>query len=153
MHLSDGHIYLPTENGQWVSQTQRRVAEILHDYDPNLQLQWIPPDQRSVRDLAFRVVDVSPGRPPYVVCVASEADERLLARVFGADQTKGNTLNYLDKHNAAVEALRMKEAMEKNEEATRIAYAILHSKKFHYRHNGVDFERARGSHSRTTHIR
>lgn len=142
---NDGNIYFPTNNGQWISDKQRRVAEILHDYDPNLQLQWIPPTERSEHDYAFRVVDFTPGRPAYAVCFSHEADERLLARIFGADNQKnGGSLNVLDRINAAQEALSLKEAMEKNSEANELAYGILHSKKIHYKHNGYDFGKLRG---------
>jgi len=136
-----GELYFPTESGQWISEKQRRVNEILKDYDPYLELQWIPPGERGHQDYAFRVVDNR--AKPYVVCFAHEADERLLAQVFGADQTRGNSLSYLEKYNAAREALQLKEAMEKNHEANELAYSILHSNKFHYKHNGVDYERGR----------
>lgn len=142
-----GNFYFPDENGHFVSDNQRRVADVLRDYDPNLQLQWIPPGQRhETKDYAFRVVDVRPGRPPYVVCFANDCDERLLARVFQADNTKGNVLNYLDAHNAALEAIRLKKRMEASAEMNEMAYSILHSRKEHYRHNGIDFGRSRERH-------
>ncbi len=135
-----GNVYIPDENGNFVSDNQRRVSAVLRDYDPNLQLQWIPPGKRdATRAYPFRVVDCQPGRDPYVVCFADECDERLLARVFQADNKHGDVQNYLDAHNAAVEAMRLKEQLEKNEEANRMAYSILRSQKIHYRHNGIDF--------------
>lgn len=146
MKLTDsGNIYFPDENGHWVSENQRRIGRILQDYDPNLQLQWIPPNERSQTDLAFRVVDFRPGCAPYAICFAAECDERLLAEVFRSDNTRnGGTLNYIEAHNAAVEAIRMKESMEKNEEANELAYSILHSNKIHYKHNGFDYGKRGG---------
>lgn len=152
--LANGHYYLP-ENGHFISEKQRRINEILRDYDPTLELQWIPPGDRSADDVAFRVVHRPPGRPAYVVLTASECDERLLARVFESDQQtaaqrhggNGNLLNFIDNYNAALELVREKEAHEKRQEAHELSASILRSKKFHYRHkvNGklVDFESPR----------
>jgi hypothetical protein len=140
-----GNVYVPNEDGHFVSENQRRVAAALADYDPNLQLQWIPPGQRDqIQDNAFRVVDVSPGRSPYVVCFSNECDERLLARVFAADNTKGSIGSYLDAHNAAIEAVKLQKRKDSNEEANRMAFSILRSRKEHYKHNGFDFGRRGG---------
>jgi hypothetical protein len=138
---NDGHIYLPNENGNFISENQRRTAEILQDYDPNLQLQWIPPGDRGVNDYAFRVVDTHPNRNNYVVCFANECDERLLAKVFQADQQRNghDVLSYLDNHNAAIELLKASKAEEQRMEDHELAYSILRSTKIHYKHNGIDF--------------
>jgi hypothetical protein len=141
MNLTDnGTFYFPDVNGNWVSENQRRVAEIIHDYDPNLRLQFIPTGERGPDDYAFRVVDFTPGKPPYAVLFAHEADERLLGRLFAADGTKnGGTLNLLDKINQAAEILQAKKKEESIAEGTEMAYSILHSQKIHYKHNGIDF--------------
>jgi hypothetical protein len=140
MLTDTGHYYFPTETGQWVSDNQVRVAQVLQDYDPNLQLQWIPLNERGPDDYAFRVVDVSPGKRPYAVCFAHEADERLLARVFEADGTKnGGTLNILERINMAQEMLNLKKQMEERMESHELAYSVMNSSKIHYKHNGIDF--------------
>lgn len=140
-----GNIYLPDADGHFVSDNQRRVAAVLRDYDPYLEIQWIPPaDREPVQDKPFRVVHRIPGRDPYVVCFADECDERLLARVFQSDNSKGNVQNYVDAHNAAVEAMRLKEKMERNQEAHELAYSVARSNKIHYKHNGLDFGKAFG---------
>lgn len=132
-------IYIPNEDGHFVSEKQRRIAEILQDSYPNLQLQWIPTDKRSAQDYPFRVVDASPGKQPYVVCFAHECDERLLARIIQADTTRNDVQNALDAHNAALEALRLRERNDRNMEAHELAFSILRSKKIHYKHGGLDF--------------
>jgi hypothetical protein len=138
--LNDGSVYFPTETGQWVSRNQQRIAEIISDYDPNLRLQWIPTNERGPQDYAFRVVDFTPGRPPYAVCFGHEADERLLAQIFAADNAKnGGTLNVLDRMNAAAELVQAKKNQEQIEEANEMAHSILRSQKIHYKHGGIDF--------------
>jgi hypothetical protein len=152
--LANGYYYLP-ENGHFISEKQRRINEILKDYDRNLELQWIPPSDRSASDVAFRVVHRPPGRPAYVVLTASEADERLLARVFEYDQQKaaqrlggnGNLLSFIDNYNAAVQLSKAKELEDKQQEAHEIAAAAIRNNKSHFYHkvNGrvIDFESPR----------
>jgi hypothetical protein len=132
-------VYMPNEDGHFVSQKQRRTAQIIAEAYPNLQLQWIPADKRSERDYAFRVVDCTPGRPPYVVCFADDCDERLLARVIQADTTRNDVQNILDAHNAAAEAVRKKEMEDGRMEAHELAFSVYRSTKIHYKHNGIDF--------------
>lgn len=150
--IVDGNFYFPVA-GHFVSQKQVRINEILQDYDSSLQLQWIPPDQRSSTDLAFRVVSFPIGKPPYLVCTGDEADERLLAKVFEADQAAGpSKLNFIDNYNSALELVRAKESDEKRQEAHAMAVSIIRSDKSSYKHGGVDFERPGGSYQSKTHI-
>lgn len=155
--MADGHYYLP-QDGHFISEKQRRINEILQEYDPTLELQWIPPVDRSAADLAFRVVHRAPGRPPYVVLTASDLDERLLARVFQYDQQRaartrpggGDLLSFIDNYNAAIELSKAKEAEDKNREAAAIAAAAIRNDKSHFYANvngrRVDFERPASRH-------
>lgn len=140
--LLNGNFYFPV-NGTFVSQNQVRINEILQDYDPALQLQWIPPDQRmGDSGPAFRVVHFKDGSAPYAVAFADECDERLLAKVFEADQTNNpNRLSFIDNYNNALELVRAKEMEEQRQEDHALAASILRSNKSSYRHGGVDFER------------
>jgi hypothetical protein len=155
----DGHIYFPTNTGQWVSQKQARINEILQDYDPKLQLQWIPPGRRNEKDEPFRVVCFPPNGHPYLVCTAMEADERLLATVFAADQKKHgkNLLTWLDNYNRAQEIYNAKVNHERRQEMHEIAKSVIRNDKSSYKiynHRGelIDLERPGRSQSRTTYI-
>lgn len=143
MRVINGNFYFPV-NGQFVSQKQIRINEILQDYDPTLQLQWIPPDQRmGDSGAAFRVVHFKEGSAPYAVAFADECDERLLAKVFEADQVNNpNKLSFIDNYNNALELSRAKEMEEQRMEDHEMAASIIRNNKSHYRHGGVDFERA-----------
>ena len=144
----NGNFYFPVD-GHFVSQNQVRINEILNDYDPTLQLQWIPPDDRAANDAAFRVVCFPPGKPPYLVCVADEADERLLARVFEADQQSSpNKLNYIDNYNNALELTRAKEMEEQRREDHEMAASIIRSPKSSYRHGGQTIDVPQNSRTR-----
>ncbi|MGS2592244.1 hypothetical protein [Streptomyces hebeiensis] len=148
----NGNFYFPID-GHFVSQKQVRINEILQDYDSSLQLQWIPPNKRSSKDLAFRVVCFPIGRPAYLVCTGEEADERLLAKVFEADQKNfPNKLSYIDNYNNALELVKAKEMEEKRQEDHELAAAIIRNEKSSFIHNGVDFERRGRSYKSKTYI-
>lgn len=141
--LMNGDFYFPVD-GHFVSQNQVRINEILQDYDPTLQLQWIPPGERNHEDKAFRVVCFPLGRSPYLVCTADEADERLLARVFEADQINSkDKLSYIENYNRALELTRAKENMEVRQQDHELAAAILRNRKSSFMHGGIDYERIR----------
>lgn len=155
----DGHIYFPNEDGHFVSVKQQRIAEILKDYDPKLQLQWIPPGSRNEKDEPFRVVCFPENGHPYLVCTAKEADERLLANVFAADQTKNGqlSLSWLDNYNSAVEIYNAKINHERRQEMHEMAQAVIRNTKSSYKIRNdrgelIDLERPGRSESRTTYI-
>lgn len=159
--LDDGSVYFPSNDGKhWISKKQQRINEILQDYDPNLQLQWIPPEQRTEEKNAFRVVHYPPGKPAYLVCVAEEADERLLATVFKANQArhKNDLLTWMDNYNRAREIYAAKVNEEKRAEAREIAASVARSNKSSYKVRSfrdgelIDLERPGRSESRTTYI-
>lgn len=104
-------------DGEWVNEHFARLAEIIQEYDPALTLQWIPPGQRDEeadRKNPYRIFDT---RSNAVVMFASELDtpQDVLARLWGADNTKNDVLGNLDANNAAAEAFRLKERMDEDD--------------------------------------
>jgi hypothetical protein len=131
----DGHIYFPSNDGKtWISEKQRRVNEILQDFDSNLQLQWIPPGRRNEKDEPFRVVCFPVNGRPYLICTAMEADERLLATVFQSRQknNSGNLLTWLDNYNSAKEIYNAKINQDRRQEQHEMAQAVIRNNKSSY---------------------
>lgn len=157
---NDGHIYFPSNDGKtWISEKQRRINEILQDFDPKLQLQWIPPGRRNEKDEPFRVVCFPVNGRPYLICTALEADERLLATVFQSRQKNGGKglLTWLDNYNSAKEIYNAKVNHERRQEAREIAAAAIRNNKSSYLvRNGrgelIDLERVGRRESGTTYI-
>lgn len=133
-------VFVPAEDGSFVSETHARIAEIIAEYDPTLSLAWIPPANREPGDKPFAVVHRPVGLPEYVVCYADTCDERLLARVFSMDNARSDVLSDMEASNAAVEALRLKKQMEEMEEAADLSKSILTSKKHTYKHDGIVYQ-------------
>lgn len=108
---------IATESGDWVSEQFQRLAEIIKDYDPYLELRWIPPGQRDTdadKKNPYCIIDT---RSNYIVMFASERDnpESILARLWSADNKHGSVLDRLDAENAAREAFRLKAEMDDHE--------------------------------------
>lgn len=115
--------FIPTDDGRWVSENYERLARVVQDYDPQFELRWIPPEQRTdpeERKKPYVIVDIVTNS---AVMFASELDTpaEILERLFLGDNTKGDVLAKIDAHNAAIEALKMKEQMDL--EGERIEYA------------------------------
>lgn len=136
------HILNAGANG-FISEKHQRIAEIINDYEPNLSLVWIPYGDRipEDRDKEFAVLHNAPGREPYIVfyCKEYEVDERLLAKLWAADNNVSNVLNTLEIHNAAIEAVKLKEKMDAEQERAELAESIWKSPKSVYKHNGVKY--------------
>jgi hypothetical protein len=119
-----------SEDGQWVNEHFARLAEVVNDYDANLELQWIPPGQRTEeadKKNPYRIFD---NRSLSIVMFASELDtpQSILARLWGADNANGSVLTRLDAENAATEALKMKERMDDDEMKKDFAAFLIGTK-------------------------
>jgi hypothetical protein len=134
-------VYIPTDDGQWVSEKFERLARLIKDYDPDLELRWIPPAMRTREDKKpYCVVHFNPQNgKEYIVLHASELDtpEQILAKLWGADAKNGDVLKNLDIQNDAAEALKMKERRDLMEEANSQA-EFLHRSPINYLKWGKD---------------
>lgn len=119
----------------------QRIAEIIQDFDPTLELRWIPPENRTAFDnKPFAIWQVAPGFPPYIVMSLSEdeLDHRVLASLFNASNKNGNILDKIEAEEAAKQVLRMKERMEIEEELRQFSVWALRQDKT-VKHNGVEY--------------
>lgn len=139
--LSLGTVLVPTEDGYIVDQNHQRIAEIIKDYDPTLELAWIPPDKRIPGDPPFAVIHRPLGKLEYIAFYAEVCDERILERIFMGDVRHhgGTILDRLDAANAAVRAITLKKQMEQLEDAADKSKHILASPQHNYRAEGFIF--------------
>ena len=138
------NVATPTEDGHWINTKVHQIVELIKDYDPNIEVQWIPPSERDANDPHFRLVDFSSNRLPYVMFYvqnSDEFDERVLARVIRSDAAKkGISLSEIDAKNDAVKLAKAKREADEAEERADLVTHILKSPKARYRHNGVVYE-------------
>lgn len=130
-------------DGQWVSEKFERLASLLQDYDPNLELRWIPPAVRTREDKEpFVIFDLRSNTP---VLFAKEQDEphQILARLWGIDNKHTNVLDKIEIEERAKKALEMKAWMDAKEEAAELAYFFKQSPLHTIKHNGKKFDHNR----------
>lgn len=132
------------DSGRWLSAEHQRVAEVIKDYDPNLELVWIPPEGRTEeedRRKPFGLVHRQPDGHTYLIFTLSEAEvnHTLLARIFEADMHKHDptrTINKIELNEQAMRLMQAKKIEEQKQEYMEFAHALLKSPLHTYRHNG-----------------
>ena len=134
--LSNTYV-MDNEHGA-LSVKHMRIAEIIRDYNPELELAFIPKNARSAFDAEpFAVIHNMPNGNRYVVmtCKEEEVDERLLAKVFMADHKNGDVLKRLEAEEAARRAMLLKQQMDEEEDRQDFVKSVIKGKHY-YRHNG-----------------
>ena len=106
-------------DGRFRSSKMERLAEIFEDYDPELEVQWIPPEYRtSERSPHYQLVHHSSKSGSYVIGTWWDTDdpEQVYARFILGDTRKHNVLNMIEAQEEAELTFRMKEWDEDMEE-------------------------------------
>lgn len=138
--LSGTRYRYDSESGYMVSTEHQQIAEIIADYDPNLRLQWIPPDKREPGIAPFVIVHTLDGRETLVMEVQEdELDYRVLARLFAADTRRRDVMTELELNNAAYELLQAKKHEDEQAERREFALSVLKSPLHTYKHDGVTY--------------
>ena len=116
------------ETGHFLSAEHQRIAQVIHDYDPTLELAWVPPNRRMLNEeFPFAVIHKPLGGEPYVVMRLreTEVDHRVIARLWRADGKNGNILDSIEADEAARKALELLKQEEELEEAReKMAWAV-----------------------------
>ena len=119
-----------------LSVKHERIAEIIQDWDPNLELCYIPPEARSVFDKhPFGVRHVQ-GHYMVLTVPEREVDERLIAKLIKMDTRRNDVLGQMEADEAALRLVMLKEKMEAQAEVREFAQTVLKSPKHVYRHEG-----------------
>lgn len=94
---------LATEEGRFVSEKWMFLAEMIRDYNPTLELRWIPPEKRSSedRDKPYMVAHTDKQGQSYIVLLASELDqpEEIMTRIINSDMKHGNVMDRMEVRN------------------------------------------------------
>lgn len=135
MELRD--LPVPMADGHWVSEKVARTVELIRNYDPNLDVVWLPPERRDdPRDPEFYVVERTvDGRTLPVFSIQDESfmDERLLERIYENDSLKNNdVMGGIDARNKARRDMIAAEQRDREAEFLEMAASILKSPKTRY---------------------
>lgn len=126
--------------GQMLSAEALRIAEIINDYDPRLELAWVPPNVRTLNEEhPYAVIYNDPsGRRDVVMRLReTELDHRVLARLWENDTAKGNNiLSSIEAEEAARQAIELKKQQDDLEEKRELATWMIKAP-VGARHNGI----------------
>lgn len=135
------HILDPTM-GRALNAEHNRIAELVKEYDPYLELAWVPPENRKINEKhPFAIVHRPPGLEPYIAMRLreDEVDHRVLGRLYAVDNGHGNVLTELEaEEKARRDVLARKTEDDRAEAREMAAWAI--GAKSGAKHNGVRFE-------------
>lgn len=129
---------LDPDSGRALPEKAVRLAEIIHDFNPDLEVRWIPPENVTKFDTKpFAIWHNYPKHPDggyYVMHLSEdELDHRVLARLFKAQNA---SLDEIDAQNAAIQLMNLKKRMDEEEELQAFQKFVIQSNKT-IRHNGV----------------
>ena len=129
-------------DGHFVSQRVAQVIEAIHEYAPDVEVQWIPQGQRTgvaADTAAFRLIHHPANGDSYVIFhvkTEEEFDARVLKRLMLGDQRHGAiTIGEIEASEAAAKAVARQRFLDKLEEDNEIAAAVLKSPKDTYKVN------------------
>jgi hypothetical protein len=110
-------MFIVADDGTWVNEQFHRIAEIVKDYDPYLELAWIPEGARTTEEEKKNPYCIRDLRSDSIVMFISQSDSpaEVLERLFMSDNKHGDVLERMEARNAANEILRLKEKMEEEE--------------------------------------
>lgn len=130
---------VPHDDGSFVSAKVSRVVEAIRDYDPNLDVRWMPPSHRGPDDNAFMIVHTMPDGSAHVVMYVKneeDMDERVLGRIYAADKQGNAVMNEIDAMDRAAKELKDRRFRESMEEAADLSRSMLRSGLHTFNHNG-----------------
>lgn len=112
-----------------------RVAQAINDYDEDLEVICLDPDAAGVKltSAPFMVVQRVADGTYQKVMEAWTLDDRLLERIFNADQNRFNQLAQLEKMEQTIQQKKMARYREQLDQTKELSLAILKSNKSSYR--------------------
>lgn len=129
-NLAEGLSY-KMHNGHFVNSRVQKVCNAIQDYEPELDVMFIPPHMRREGQAAYRIIHRPVGAPPYILFTVrrdEDFDERILQRIIMNDQRHGKqTMSELEAYDAAQKLVQNREWMDKMGEANDIAKHVLKS--------------------------
>lgn len=141
-------MYVVADNGEWVHADFERLARIISDYNPNFELQWIPPKSRTDPMDHKNPYRVWHKKQKYFIISFGEgtSPESVLAQIFQTDlskHSKDDVYNFLTSQRLAAELVRAKREEDELEQATDEARFLIESEKHTVRFNGKKFDHQR----------
>jgi hypothetical protein len=119
-------------DGALVETDALRIAERVHEYDPNLSVKFLASAAQLVAEPPFVVVERCRDGVERPVFSVWKLDETVLQRLYAADNEKWNVLAQLDANNAKVKQREKRRYRDSMDEAKEIVKSVIKSPKSTY---------------------
>jgi hypothetical protein len=116
-------------DGVYVEQDVLNIVEKIQQYDPNLKVKYCDPDRAEFGDEPYRIVEICPDGMERVVFGTWTLDERVMDRLYAADNLKTDVLANIDRNNRLVELEMERRYTDKKLEANDIMTHYFNSRK------------------------
>lgn len=136
-----GAYLLSSQSGHFVSAEHQRIAQIINDYDPDMTLVWIPPEERNLNEeFPFAVMHTMPNGHTYIVRKVREheVNAELISWLWTNDLAKQGVTNiaaYVESLENAQKAVELKRREEEMADKADFFKTVLEGPNY-FRHNG-----------------
>lgn len=131
--------HAPTETGHWIDSQFEYLAEVIQDYDPVMELRWIPPDNRKTLHEQKNPWAVFCREDLVFLCSNKDKPHEILARIIAGDQRRGDVLDRMEKAEIAAKKLleyKEQEIMAEAKEEFEFLINNANRGKHYIKHNG-----------------
>ena len=142
--MNEKAVILSAEGNTYVDQKWSYLAEMIGDYNPLLELRWIPTDKRSPQDQnsPYIVVHTDKDNKEYIVLYASDLDtpEDIMTRLFNNDMKHGNVQTRMDTRNRVNKLFEMRAKEDELAQQEDLARWLTETKKVNPTYRNKDGE-------------
>lgn len=128
--------YVIVDNN-FVLRTAVQTVKAIKEYEPDIDVQYLPVGARKEGQAAYRVVHRPLGQMPYVMFTVRRDEDMtpdVLQKIMVNDQRNNELkMSDLEFHEAAVAAAERQAYLDRMEEANDIAYHVFKTKKNDYK--------------------
>jgi len=118
--------------GVLVEQDALRIAERIHEYDPNLKVVFLNDAARSVSEPPYKIVERCKDGVERPVLSCWKLDETVFQKLFLADTARWDVSGRLDGINSQARQAQNRRYKEQRDEAKEIVTTVLKSPKSNY---------------------
>lgn len=129
---------IPMADGSLVESDVLRIAEKIAEYDDNLRLKYCPPSVADMTDAPYALFERCRDGIERLVFYIWELDDRILERIYLADNAHRNVMDEVEKANEKVKADIQRRYEEKVAEDADILKSFLNSPKGRWSFNQPD---------------
>jgi hypothetical protein len=130
--MSKGRL-IQLSQGILVEEDMYNVVEKLRNYDPNLRVKFLNNTARgNIGDAPYAIFELCPDGIERLVFTVWELDDRVLERLYSADNARTNVLNNIESNNRLVETAQARRYTERNLEIKDIVKSVFSSPKGTY---------------------